>query len=628
VQGAWGTTWYVCKNVDASNHIKYSTTSFAHCTSSGTATADISQLRFIPLVTGDTVILDGGPVGGTGITYIGTDLDSAANIVLGQNITLRGPKPTDSGVSGYTDSGGPVTIDGFGFGDDTVAPTEGATIENITISNSPTNYYGVLQITGKTYVYNDVTFSGNWIHVNGLGTATHTRSILKNAVQKGIISNNVSAITTLNYSEISGSGNAAILSYSGTITGNDLRITNNVDGVVYSGNNSQVVVLNNSQIINSASTYSFDSTGSTNDTSTCNNCYILNKPMTTSTAISSGVTCNNCVTDYPPGFVSPKRPGIISFVVDDQASATNFVAVADLASTYGFKITWSVDTTNMTAGNWTTANTYVGLGHEIASHSKTHANLTTSCPTTGLEADCVDEVTGSKGVIESNILGYTVRSMFAPGSVTSAVVRTAASNAGYSGMGVGQTGSSTYLFSSLSKYHVYRNPPGNLLGLKSASPTESQIRSRMSSICEYLNANGGWITFMLHDNGDNGGDSDMDPTNLAYVFDTLKRSNIQVMTFGDAMAYVVANAESTTGSGGELAYVRTAYTGFPAADYRLKPGSPLINNGVVVTGLHDQSTCLDGVGGSCYTQRPTIGYIQTQRPGYLLGIGAGFQLSE
>jgi hypothetical protein len=93
-------------------------------------------------------------------------------------------------------------------------------------------------------------------------------------------------------------------------------------------------------------------------------------------------------------------------------------------------------------------------------------------------------------------------------------------------------------------------------------------------------------------------------------------------TFEDIVTSIRSDHSS---SDGNYTWTKT-YTN--TTNYNPRPGSPLINNGVVVTGVHDQTGCLDFAGNSCYTQRPDIGAYETQRPGYLLGVGAGFQLSE
>lgn len=594
---ALGATYYVCKGDGAPNYIKYSTTSFDHCTVSGTGTTDLSEIRFV-LNAGDTVIMDGGPVGGAGITYSGTDLDAAANSTANDNATWRGCDSSDYSMADYADHCGPVIIDGSGFDDDTMDASAGGTWKNLTIKGAATNRYG-FNVTGTAnqYFFENVTFTNNWRHVNvsQAATVTFNRCTFSTSANHGIYINNGTANVTVNYSIFKAIAADAILSVNGNATVNNCIIIGYLaDGVATSATaNTQTITINNSYIGPSLGGAGFNSakSESSGDTFVANNSVLLSAGMA-KTAPTSGVTENNGSNVVTPKFTTARRPAIVSIVVDDAYSASNFVAVASIAESYGFKIGWSVDTDNMDAEKWAQAVTYQARGHDIISHSKSHPDLTTSCPTTGSEENCVNEVTGSKTTIETNIPGYTVRTMVNPGSSTNAAVRTAQNAAGYIGAGIGQAGGSTYLFSSISKFMVYRNPPGNLFGLKSENPTEAQIRSRTASLCEYLNYNGGWVTLMLHDNDINGGDSDMTPANLEFVFDVLSKSNVQVMTFSDAMQYVISNAESTSGSGESLTYTRSEAHLGDAFDARLAAGSSAIDAGTAVTGLHTSGSNL------------------------------------
>ena len=145
-----------------------------------------------------------------------------------------------------------------------------------------------------------------------------------------------------------------------------------------------------------------------------------------------------------------------------------------------------------------------------------------------------------------------------------------------------------------------------MFGLVSESPTEAQIRGRVASLTEYLNYIGGVVVLYIH-NGAEDYDWPAASANWDYLFDQLSKSNVMVKTFKDAMTYISANAESTSGSGGELAYTRSAGHLGDASNYRIKGGSPLANAGVnpctasgvplvCCTGAGTSSGCVDLAG--------------------------------
>lgn len=188
------------------------------------------------------------------------------------------------------------------------------------------------------------------------------------------------------------------------------------------------------------------------------------------------------------------------------------------------------------------------------------------------------EVNGSKTDIETNIPGYTCKSFVYPYFATDATAKAQVAGAGFIGARVDSSG--TKLFTDIEAYAVYGNHVGGLFGLTSTNPTAAQIKGRVAALVEYLDWSGGIVVILAHlTNGTN----DYDMTNWGHVLDALRESQANVLTFGSAMQYIAANAETTSGSGGTLHYQRSAAHLGDSSNYRLQSTSPAINAGTGVS---------------------------------------------
>lgn len=587
---AWGATYYV-RDVDGT--LKYRSGAIPDADNGSVPSPnDLNQLHF-DIGDGHTVVYTAG-------TYSGTQLDATDGIDIGKVQTIRSMTPSDPSYSTY---GGTVTWDCTGLSDHCFVNTVNVTIQgNYPVSPSVTTDFvirgadatkgGVAPGTsGTTLTLTNVTLDGNaygFIINGGASIVINGGAIINSSSFAGDVNGDGSSLTTRN---VIVRGNAGpIRHYRTTYTDSNSNFVGQSGvSVLITGNNSQTATMYNTLFLASDASgtgVAVLNNDSSNGSGQCINCRIPYAPLNRSVLTTNWTLTN-------PIYASPKltanrRPAIISIVIDDAQSANNAVAVAALAESFGWRITWAVDTNNMDTAKWAAARALVASGHEIASHM-----LDTAVDATALTApQLAAAMSDSKAAIETQIPGYTVRTIVYPGYNTDATVRAAALAAGYTGGRAGTANSETYLLAAIKRFHTYGYLFGNAFGLKSESPTETQIRGRAASLIEHLGYNGGWMTLLGHDNASF--DTDMTIANLTYAFSEMRNAGITVMPYGDAAAWVAANAESTSGSGGELVYVRSETHLGDAADYRPTASSPLCSWGIWI-GASTSATDAEGV---------------------------------
>jgi peptidoglycan/xylan/chitin deacetylase (PgdA/CDA1 family) len=455
----------------------------------------------------------------------------------------------------------------------------------------------------KALTLTDVTLYGN---ANGFfggpGILTMLRTVI--ADSSGYIGdvNNVAALVRTTYCKFLNNKRPIRVVSGSYVDNNSLFTDSQKEHVFISSNNLQTATLNNS-MLGAHNTqaggggYALNNT-STNGAGIANNASVLYNGLARG-YLTSNWTLNNYIT-YAPQIAQPRRKGIISFLVDDASSANNWSELVNLMDDFGFKATWAVDTNGMSGSDWSLAVDSVARGYDIASHSRNHPDLTSL----GAE-DLSMELVASKSDIETNIPGFTVKTLVYPGYNHDATVRAAASVAGYISARGGTTDGETWRMTAMNKYDTYGILIGNAFGTKSENPTEAEIRGRVAGMAEYLNSIGGWITILMHDNG--AFNTDMSIANMRIVMDELSKSNVNVMSYSDAMQYIIDNAETTTGTGGELVYERSEEDLGDNSSYQLKPTSPAIDSGTNV------SLTTDYAGNPIYGL-PDIGAYEYQPP--------------
>jgi hypothetical protein len=229
------------------------------------------------------------------------------------------------------------------------------------------------------------------------------------------------------------------------------------------------------------------------------------------------------------------------------------------------------------------------------------------------------ETTGAKADLETKLKAYypsySCTSFAYPGGHSDATVRNYVHAAGFTGARGISSYSETTLLSSMSRYNTASVPTGNLVGLISETPTEAQVKERVLAWVEYLRWNGGFGNIYQHGFiAETTFDTDVSIETFGYILKALSESGATVLSYSDAMTRIASEAESTTGSTGSLAYVRSESHLGDASDYRLRAGSPAINAGVDVGLTTDfLGKPIRGV--------PDIGAYEFQSVGGGLGMG-------
>jgi oligosaccharide reducing-end xylanase len=116
--------------------------------------------------------------------------------------------------------------------------------------------------------------------------------------------------------------------------------------------------------------------------------------LTTSSTLAGTVS-----PPYQIGTWQGFRPAAVSYTFDDDLPNQYSIAVP-MFNAQGFKLTLFTVTTWLPGGSWTPVQTAASYGHEVASHTVTHPNLS------GLSASVVtNELQNSQSAINANVTG-------------------------------------------------------------------------------------------------------------------------------------------------------------------------------------------------------------------------------
>jgi peptidoglycan/xylan/chitin deacetylase (PgdA/CDA1 family) len=537
-------------------------------------------------------------------TYVGTMLDSADGLDLTNNTQT---------IIGESEAG--VILDGTGVNDHllNMSPATAFTGSYFTAKSA---------VTGKSNLY----FAGN-----GSITLNHVTS--RDAVQGGATSWKDTGTVTLNDVTICNNGavgltvtgptgtswvinrlraygnvNEGVVAGTGTVTlnypilyanergvravttttiNNGIVIGNNKENLYVSASTGAVTITANNTIFAipggpGPSGYDSVENASASATIVLNNCLTGYSSINRASRVLGAVTENNPLSSHQPRWKNARRPGILVITVDDAASYLHADALATKMDAYGWKLTWyfnshrSADSIDTTQAMWDTAVSLNARGHDIGSHSKYHSNLTELD-----DANLTAEVCTIRDDYVAHGLPAPV-SFAPPGTLRNETVRNKLASCGYTSSRSGASAGTTYSMSSFKPYDMYGYVIGNLVGLTTESPTEAEIRQRFAAYCEFLKFNGAVGVVYTHSP-----DVYVYSYNIPiewwdYILDEAYKSGVMVMSAKDAAAYIVANAEASSGSGGDITYTRSETHLGDASDYRLKPGSPCINTGATL----------------------------------------------
>jgi len=333
---------------------------------------------------GDTIIIDGGVVGGAGKSYAGPALDADGSLSIDKRLTFRGALPTD--LDGANRSGR-VTLDGDGQAVNCVkVEYSGAAIGTVSLSNlrignvakSATNY-ALFCDTNNWMFYDIEVFSAYRGIYNTSASNTWNRIKVTDISNTPVWNMNTS---TWNHLIIENSGANGFYT-----TGNNSPMLNNpliigTGTTAVENNGTGTITVNNGQILNVGISDStkYPIKNNTTGTILLNNGIILPNPGDVA-KISDGGTVTFSSSIYKsPLHRAARRPHIIVLGVDDYTNLGYFRdLVAPKLEAYGWRGTFGLSLKDApSASDWADMAELVDKGHEIAAHADKYANQMTN----------------------------------------------------------------------------------------------------------------------------------------------------------------------------------------------------------------------------------------------------------
>jgi oligosaccharide reducing-end xylanase len=215
------------------------------------------------------------------------------------------------------------------------------------------------------------------------------------------------------------------------------------------------------------------------------------------------------------------RPAAISYTFDDDCPNQYNIAVP-MFHAAGLKMTLFTVTTNTWVGSWTKVQTAASYGDEIASHTVTHASLTSVSAT-----QLTNELAQSQSTINSYITNQSCLTIAYPNcNVPDTTVVQQYYFAGRS-CGASLNGSSPFTFMTLAAY---------ILGNTGPYTTGASINSLADSAV----TQGRWCVYLIHAiDGDNGY-SPLSSTALqdSVNYMSTNQDKFWVETFGNVVRYI------------------------------------------------------------------------------------------
>ena len=209
--------------------------------------------------------------------------------------------------------------------------------------------------------------------------------------------------------------------------------------------------------------------------------------------------------------------GMVSFTFDDGFLNTYAVGLPILDAA-GIKSTQAIITGSLGATNYVSASQVLDMaarGHEIASHTRTHADLPT------LSAAALEsEVVGSKADLAA--IGITANSIVYPYGTYNDAVIAAVKNAGYTGARSVDDGYNTPL---TGKYVV-----------RDQHITSDVTFDTVKTWIDTAIANKQWLVLEMHQQSATGGTYSNDPALLQSIVDYVKQQNMKTVTIGQGTA--------------------------------------------------------------------------------------------
>ena len=213
------------------------------------------------------------------------------------------------------------------------------------------------------------------------------------------------------------------------------------------------------------------------------------------------------------------RSAAVSFTFDD-GCANQFAEALPMFNEYGFKMT--LFTVISWSPNWTALQTAASQGHEIASHTVTHTNLSTIST-----ADAIAELKNSRDAIDAHITGQKCLTMAYPYCVPD----------------TGNVCRQFYLAARGCSGSIEPKTPANFMNISSfvcGNLSSIQTPPDFAAKAAAAATVNGWVVFLIHGIDDDGGYSPVTSSNLRGTLDSMKahQDRYWVATFGGIARYI------------------------------------------------------------------------------------------
>ena len=225
-------------------------------------------------------------------------------------------------------------------------------------------------------------------------------------------------------------------------------------------------------------------------------------------------------TPYEVATWSGFRNAAISYTFDDNCTNQLAIAIPSM-NTYGFKGTLFTITNSSWRPNWQGLRTAANNGHEVASHTMSHANMNTLS-----SAQQTSEITGSANAISTNV-GVTPRTLAWPNC----------------NLGSTSIAQQTYIAARGCSGQIEPSTPANVMNISSlicgsagSVKTNADFQSRANSA---FNSKG-WAIFLIHGIDNDGGYSPLSSTEFrnSLLFFNANPSKFWVASFGSVVKYI------------------------------------------------------------------------------------------
>ncbi len=222
-------------------------------------------------------------------------------------------------------------------------------------------------------------------------------------------------------------------------------------------------------------------------------------------------------TTPPPPNPNSFSQGMVTFSFDDGFMNTYQNGIP-LLNTAGIKSTQAIITREFGSPGYVTATEVKAMalsGHEIASHTQTHPDLTTLST-----ANAKTEIDGSRTDLAN--IGINAKTFVYPYGEFNASVVQQVKDAGYTGARGVQSG--------------YNTPQTNAWELKDQHLTSDVTFATVKSWIDTAVANKQWVILEMHQQVKNGGQYSNNPALLKRIIDYIKANNVKTVTLGEGVA--------------------------------------------------------------------------------------------